>query len=70
MVTMEVMEHVTDSKLIDELGGTTCVARLCDVRPQAVSKWRRDGIPAARRMYLRAVRPELFVPASEGQRAA
>ena len=50
----------TDSKLIDTLGGTSAVARLCEVTPQAVHQWRLDGIPKARRMYLEAVRPEHF----------
>jgi hypothetical protein len=50
----------TDSQLIDTLGGTSAVARLCEVTPQAVHQWRLDGIPKARRMYLEAVRPEHF----------
>jgi len=40
------------SELIDALGGTAAVARLCCVSPQAVSKWRNSGIPPARLMYL------------------
>lgn len=52
-----------DSKIIDRLGGTVAVARLCECEPQAVSQWRRFGIPKARRQYLRALRPELFTVA-------
>lgn len=54
------MDTHPDSELIDALGGTTEVAALCKVSPQAVSHWRRDGIPKARRMYLRLLKPEAF----------
>lgn len=49
-----------DSEIIDALGGTAAVARLCKVKPPSVSDWRKEGIPPARRMYLQAVRPEAF----------
>lgn len=49
-----------DAALIDAMGGTVKVARLCEVSPQAVTQWRRAGIPRARRMYLRVLRPDLF----------
>lgn len=48
------------NQIIDELGGTAAVAGICDVKPPSVSEWRRTGIPRARLMYLRAVRPEVF----------
>lgn len=51
-----------DCKIIDRLGGTAAVARLARVSIPAVSQWRRAGIPAARRMYLEAVRPDAFAP--------
>lgn len=61
VVTMRVMniqhEH---SSLIDRLGGTTKVASICKVRSQAVSRWRRDGIPPARFMYLEAIYPDVI----------
>lgn len=50
----------SDSQLIDEAGGTAEVARLCHVSMQAVSNWREEGIPAARRLFLQAVRPAVF----------
>jgi hypothetical protein len=56
------MNHDTTSSAIDKLGGTAEVARLCEVSPQAVSKWRREGIPRARLLYLRAIRPGAFDP--------
>jgi len=48
-----------DSVLIDRMGGTVEVARLCEVTPQAVTQWRRAGIPHPRRMYLAVVRPDV-----------
>lgn len=59
------MEHTEHSKLIDEMGGTVHVARLCNVSSQAVSKWRKDGIPEARLMYLKLLLPELFENSEE-----
>lgn len=56
----------SDSQVIDRLGGTVAAAALCRVKPQAVTQWRRHGIPEARRMYLAAVRPEAFAPAQSG----
>jgi hypothetical protein len=46
--------------IIERLGGTVKTAELCDVSNQAVSQWRTDGIPRARIMYLRVVRPDVF----------
>lgn len=48
------------NKIIDGLGGTAEVARLCEVSAQAVSQWRADGIPKARLMFLRVVRADFF----------
>jgi hypothetical protein len=47
-------------RVIDALGGTNEVARLCEVTPQAVSQWRTDGLPRARTQFLRLLRPEVF----------
>ena len=51
---------LTDSQIIDQLGGTYAVARMFSIKPPSVSAWRVDGIPQARRMYLALVRPDLF----------
>jgi hypothetical protein len=60
MLTIQpMMTTEKHSELIDALGGTTEVARLCRVTSQAVSKWRREGVPEARLMYLQAIRPEV-----------
>lgn len=48
------------NKIIDDIGGTVEVARLCDVKPPSVSQWRTNGIPKARLMYLRLLRPDVF----------
>jgi hypothetical protein len=54
------MDLHQDSAVIDDLGGPTAVAALCRIKPQAVSQWRRTGIPPARRDYLALLKPEAF----------
>lgn len=56
------------NKIIDALGGTCAVASLCEVGPSAVSQWRENGIPRARLMYLKAVRPDVFATPKKGKR--
>lgn len=46
--------HAT--QVIEALGGTAAVARICEVSMPSVSDWKKDGIPPARMMFLRAVR--------------
>lgn len=46
------MVALTDSETIDAAGGTVAVSKLCGVNPGAVSQWRQDGIPAARRFQI------------------
>lgn len=60
------------SEIIDQLGGSSEVARLCNVTVSAVSQWRGDGIPQARLMFLKLARPEVFaeIDAKEKERAA
>jgi len=53
------------SNVIDRLGGTNEVARMCNVTPQAVSQWRVDGIPDARLMYLKLLHPDILVVPAE-----
>jgi hypothetical protein len=53
------MKHPHE-KLIDDLGGNAAVAVIFSISSQAVSKWRKDGIPPARMMYLRLAYPHLF----------
>lgn len=54
------MCRMDTNSIIDALGGTVAVARLCDTSPSAVSQWRQSGIPKPRLMYLRVVRPDVF----------
>ena len=61
------------SEIIDALGGTCAVARLCGgIKPPSVTKWRTNGIPQARLMFLKAVRPDVFgiAPARRGRKPA
>lgn len=51
---------VAANEIIDALGGTAEVARLCRVKPPSVSEWRKAGIPPARRQYLELLRPDVF----------
>ena len=45
---------LSDSAIIDLLGGTGKVADMCDVSPAAVSAWKHRGIPADKYMILGA----------------
>jgi DNA-binding transcriptional regulator YdaS (Cro superfamily) len=45
---------LTDSAIIDLLGGTAKVARMCKVDSAAVSNWRVRGIPGDKYMFLGA----------------
>lgn len=46
--------------IIDALGGTAEVARMFEIRMPSVSAWRHEGIPRARMLYLKAVRPDVL----------
>jgi hypothetical protein len=63
------MDKPTDSEIIDRLGGTTEVARICQIKPPSVSEWRATGIPPARRQYLELLRPDAFGIEGGGDRA-
>lgn len=52
--------RMDSNSVIDALGGTSAVARLCHVKPPSVSKWRTSGIQDARLMYLGLLRPDVF----------
>lgn len=57
------------NQIIDLLGGTSEVAALCEVSTSAVSQWRNDGIPRARLMFLRVVRPDVFAEIEHAEHA-
>ena len=52
--------NVTPDEIIDALGGTSEVARLCEIQPPSVSGWRKLGIPKAQLNFLRLARPAVF----------
>lgn len=54
------MRKHSDSFVIDRLGGNGVVAAMFNISSQAVSKWRRSGIPKAPRMYLQLRYPAAF----------
>jgi len=51
---MERQLKLSDSAIIDLLGGTNKVAKICKVASTAVTQWRKNGIPAERFMFLGA----------------
>lgn len=58
MMFMDKREYA--AALISHLGGTTATAAFFDVEPPSVSEWKYNGVPKARLMYVKAVRPDLF----------
>lgn len=47
-------------EVIDALGGTSAVAKMCEISPPSVAEWKWVGIPKARLMYLQLKRPDVF----------
>jgi hypothetical protein len=53
-LTKEFVMESEASRIIDVLGGPVKVAKLCPpIGSQAVSVWRKNGIPAGWNMYLK-----------------
>ena len=50
------------NQIIDALGGTSEVARLCGIKPPSVSEWRRDGIPWPWLLFFSRERPDVVRP--------
>ncbi|MGK2829217.1 hypothetical protein ACSI5F_03810 [Ralstonia pseudosolanacearum] len=46
--------------VIDRLGGTTVVAKICEIKPPSVHEWREKGIPKPRLQFLRIAYPDAF----------
>jgi len=59
-----------DSTLLDRIGTTSEIAHLLRVTPQAVSQWRRDGVPDARRQVLELRWPHVFAQAAASESGA
>jgi DNA-binding transcriptional regulator YdaS (Cro superfamily) len=45
---------MTDSQIIDLLGGVTAVAKKLRISPPAVCGWRKYGMPTDKKMFLAA----------------
>lgn len=58
------------TQVIDALGGTNAVARLCEIAPASVSDWKKKGIPKARLMYLKLAVPKVFRDLAKQSKAA
>lgn len=59
--------QLSPDQIIDALGGTNEVARLCEIQPPSVSDWRHLGVPKARLMFLRLARPDVFLRLDGGE---
>jgi DNA-binding transcriptional regulator YdaS (Cro superfamily) len=44
-----------NNEIINLLGGTSKVSRLCGVSPASVSQWRKKGIPKDRLIFVAAL---------------
>lgn len=62
--------QIDPNKIIDGLGGTCAVARLCECKTPSVSSWRKTGIPKARLLFFKAIRPDLFAVEDNHKQAA
>lgn len=60
---------MTDSEIIDKLGGTAKLAAICEVSMAAISQWRSDGIPKSRRMFLKLLHPDAFAKSKRTRRS-
>lgn len=49
---------MTDSEVIDALGGTSAVAEIFNIKPPSVTGWREGGIPTARKQTLVLLYPD------------
>jgi DNA-binding transcriptional regulator YdaS (Cro superfamily) len=47
--------HFSDNQIIELLGGTKRVSKLCNVAPPAVTQWRSRGIPHGQLLFLAAL---------------
>lgn len=45
---------LTEHALLQLLGGTNKVAKMCEVEPAAVSQWKKNGIPREQLLFLGA----------------
>lgn len=57
---MNIQKNIEAAKVIELLGGTVAVSRMCEIQSPSVSRWKRNGIPKDQARYLREVRPDVF----------
>jgi DNA-binding transcriptional regulator YdaS (Cro superfamily) len=50
--------QLTTDQIINLLGGTSRVAKMCNVAPAAVAQWKDSTIPSGRMIYLAATLEE------------
>jgi hypothetical protein len=62
------MSTKTDSEIIDELGGPAKVALECDISSQAVTQWRKKGIPKPWFRFFALKYPDIFGADEERRR--
>lgn len=62
------MDQIANT-IIDRLGGTSAVAKICEIKPPSVHEWRTNGIPKARLQFLRLAYPKAFEGLDEPQAA-
>jgi hypothetical protein len=55
---------MTDTEIIAAFGGAASLARELNIKPPAISYWKRKGIPALRLIQLKTLRPEVFSEAT------
>lgn len=48
--------NASATQIIKALGGTSAVSRMFGIAAPSVSKWKKEGIPRGRMMYLRLTR--------------
>jgi hypothetical protein len=54
------MQTADASTLIDALGGNKKVAKTCEITEQAVSQWRKKGIPKPWQKFFKQRNPKVF----------
>jgi len=55
-------------RIVDGLGSVCAAARTCEVTSASIAGWlKRNRLPAARRQFLRLLRPDLFPPEKTGK---
>ena len=53
-------KEISAKQIIDALGGPAKVSREFKITSEAVTQWKRNGIPHGRMMYIKVAYPKLF----------